>query len=238
MSGRDSELAWEDPWFKAAAKYVCKSCGENKAPGNLCANCANTKYIKPSWREVLWKSVLDKKEEVKMLPEDYILDAYGNAIEEGYPVILVPDHDGAPYRLVEWDLDPKEDEDQIYCGTAYVERPGSSRESFPLYVQDGQACTPDLAEYTGPTITEEAEEEIYAAFDERARFDEKLYGVKTEKRRIRNYKAMSDQKLSRSLRELMTRKGEAYKRCLEGGSGDPEGDLQVCMIEAKNRGLL
>jgi len=50
-------------------------------------------------------------------------------------------------------------------------------------------------------------------------------------RRIRNYKAMKPAKLVRVYEELLTG-GEAYDRCLESGSGDPDRDIDVvrCLV--------
>lgn len=54
--------------------------------------------------------------------------------------------------------------------------------------------------------------------------------------RIRNYSAMTDQKLRRVIHELQYR-GEAYFRSLERGSGDPEFDLEYAKNIARDRGL-
>lgn len=56
-------------------------------------------------------------------------------------------------------------------------------------------------------------------------------------RKRRNYKAMADAKLETCIRELWAHEGDAYDRCLESGSGDPEGDLVVALDAAKSRGL-
>lgn len=60
-------------------------------------------------------------------------------------------------------------------------------------------------------------------------------GGSTRKRR--NYKAMGDAKLETCIRQLWAHEGDAYDRCLESGSGDPEGDLIVALDAAKARGL-
>jgi hypothetical protein len=48
---------------------------------------------------------------------------------------------------------------------------------------------------------------------------------------------MGDKKLEKSIRELWAREGDAYDRCLESGSGDPDGDLVVALDAAKARSL-
>jgi ATP-dependent DNA ligase len=53
----------------------------------------------------------------------------------------------------------------------------------------------------------------------------------------RNYKAMGDTKLETCIRELWAHEGDAYDRCLESGSGDPDGDLLVALDAAKARHL-
>lgn len=45
--------------------------------------------------------------------------------------------------------------------------------------------------------------------------------------RMRNYGAMLQPKLERCLRELRAGVGEAHDRCLNGGSGSPQADIQV-----------
>jgi ATP-dependent DNA ligase len=55
--------------------------------------------------------------------------------------------------------------------------------------------------------------------------------------RRRNYEAMGDAKLKRCIRELEAGEGDAYDRCLERGSEDPAGDLEVALAEANKRGL-
>jgi ATP-dependent DNA ligase len=45
--------------------------------------------------------------------------------------------------------------------------------------------------------------------------------------RMRNYRAMGDEKLLRCLRELSEGSGDAYSRCVNSGSGDPAADLAV-----------
>lgn len=59
-----------------------------------------------------------------------------------------------------------------------------------------------------------------------------------EKRRIRNYGAMSPENLLASLTSLRERSGEAYERCMATGSGDPAGDLVVVERKARERGLI
>lgn len=55
-------------------------------------------------------------------------------------------------------------------------------------------------------------------------------------RRIRNYKAMGNEKLQRVARELFDG-GEAYDRCVARGSGDPNRDMLVVCTELTERGL-
>lgn len=45
--------------------------------------------------------------------------------------------------------------------------------------------------------------------------------------RMRNYGAMGQAKLERCLRELRAGVGDAHDRCLNGGSGSPQADIQV-----------
>jgi hypothetical protein len=45
--------------------------------------------------------------------------------------------------------------------------------------------------------------------------------------RMRNYGAMLQPKLERCLRELKAGAGDAYDRCMNGGSGNPQADIQV-----------
>ena len=56
------------------------------------------------------------------------------------------------------------------------------------------------------------------------------------RRRIRNYQAMGSEKLQRVARELFDG-GEAYDRCVERGSGNPERDMLVVCTELTSRGL-
>lgn len=49
-----------------------------------------------------------------------------------------------------------------------------------------------------------------------------------KKRRRRNYAAMHDDKLLMCIDQLDVGAGAAYIKCLESGSGDPEGDLLYC----------
>lgn len=56
--------------------------------------------------------------------------------------------------------------------------------------------------------------------------------------RRRNYKAMGDDNLVRAASELSAGEGDAYDRCLNGGSGDVEGDLELVnrLIRARSVG--
>jgi ATP-dependent DNA ligase len=45
--------------------------------------------------------------------------------------------------------------------------------------------------------------------------------------RMRNYGAMGQAKLEGCVRELRAQSGDAYNRCVNGGSGNPAGDLRV-----------
>jgi len=56
-------------------------------------------------------------------------------------------------------------------------------------------------------------------------------------RKRRNYQAMGDSKLMTCIRQLSAGEGDAYDRCVERGSGDPEGDLIAAQDVAKARGL-
>ena len=56
--------------------------------------------------------------------------------------------------------------------------------------------------------------------------------------RMRNYRAMGDEKLLKCLRELSAGSGDAYSRCLAGGSGDPATDLAVVEDLVAERGLV
>jgi ATP-dependent DNA ligase len=53
----------------------------------------------------------------------------------------------------------------------------------------------------------------------------------------RNYRRMKDPNLKDSIRSLRAGSGDAYERCLERGSKDPEGDLAVALEEAAKRKL-
>ncbi len=53
----------------------------------------------------------------------------------------------------------------------------------------------------------------------------------------RNYKRMGDTKLLEAETSLETRSGDAYERCMEKHSQDPDGDLQIVRAEIKRRGL-
>ncbi len=56
-------------------------------------------------------------------------------------------------------------------------------------------------------------------------------------RKRRNYEAMGNAKLECCIRELRAGEGDAYDRCVEGGSGDPAGDLTAALAAASKRGL-
>lgn len=56
--------------------------------------------------------------------------------------------------------------------------------------------------------------------------------------RMRNYGAMGDAKLLRCIGELRSQKGDAYDRCVNGGSGTPEQDLAVAQEVALERDLI
>lgn len=56
--------------------------------------------------------------------------------------------------------------------------------------------------------------------------------------RTRNYGAMGDEKLLRCLNELSEGEGDAYDRCLNGGSGDPAADLALVEDLVAERGLV
>jgi ATP-dependent DNA ligase len=53
----------------------------------------------------------------------------------------------------------------------------------------------------------------------------------------RNYRQMGDPKLLDAERSLETRTGDAYERCIEKHSQDPDGDLQIVRAEIHRRGL-
>lgn len=55
-------------------------------------------------------------------------------------------------------------------------------------------------------------------------------------KRIRNYSAMLDDKLIRCYKQLYEGTGEAYRRCLDTGSGDPGRDCAKCEEELLARG--
>lgn len=56
------------------------------------------------------------------------------------------------------------------------------------------------------------------------------------KPKMRNYKAMGDKKLLDCFKSLQNKTGDAYDRCINGGSREPEKDLQVViqLITEKN----
>ena len=53
----------------------------------------------------------------------------------------------------------------------------------------------------------------------------------------RNYRQMGDTKLLAAERSLETRSGDAYERCMENHSQDPDGDLQIVRAEIQRREL-
>lgn len=53
----------------------------------------------------------------------------------------------------------------------------------------------------------------------------------------RNYGQMGDTKLLAAETSLETRSGDAYERCMEKHSQDPDGDLEIVRAEIKRRGL-
>ena len=54
----------------------------------------------------------------------------------------------------------------------------------------------------------------------------------------RNYQAMGDKKLLESIASLNLNAGDAYNRCMNGGSGDPASDLEYARAIATQRGIL
>ena len=56
--------------------------------------------------------------------------------------------------------------------------------------------------------------------------------------RMRNYGAMGAEKLLHCIKELKGGYGDAYDRCMNGGSGDPAADLEVAIAAAEKKGLL
>ena len=56
--------------------------------------------------------------------------------------------------------------------------------------------------------------------------------------RTRNYIAMTDMKLEKCIWSLSRKSGSAYWRCVDQGSGDPEGDLTICLDEALDREII
>lgn len=61
---------------------------------------------------------------------------------------------------------------------------------------------------------------------------------RASKPRVRNYKAMGDDKLIACIADLRLESGDAYDRCMNGGSGDVALDLQVASNAAIERGLV
>lgn len=53
----------------------------------------------------------------------------------------------------------------------------------------------------------------------------------------RNYRKMGDGNLKAAIESLRARSGDAFERCMERGSQDPEGDLAVALDEARKRQL-
>jgi ATP-dependent DNA ligase len=78
---------------------------------------------------------------------------------------------------------------------------------------------------------------IDTAEPKRTRAQQVAAATRPATRRMRNYRAMKDDKLMRVMRELETQ-GEAYQRCVESGSGEPDADLAVVQGLAQERGLL
>jgi ATP-dependent DNA ligase len=56
--------------------------------------------------------------------------------------------------------------------------------------------------------------------------------------RMRNYGAMGEAKLLRCIEELRVQDGDAYQRCINGGSGDPEADYAAAVTVAEQKGWL
>lgn len=55
--------------------------------------------------------------------------------------------------------------------------------------------------------------------------------------RTRNYKQMKDDKLRSCEVELAAGEGDAWDRCMNGGSGDPDADLELVTRLLQERGL-
>jgi ATP-dependent DNA ligase len=76
-----------------------------------------------------------------------------------------------------------------------------------------------------------------AATRVRKRTPPKVTGPSNGPGNPRNYGQMGDKKLLAAERSLQTRSGEAYERCMEKHSQDPDGDLEIVRAEIKRRGL-
>lgn len=61
--------------------------------------------------------------------------------------------------------------------------------------------------------------------------------IKEPTRRMRNYGAMGDAKLLDSRSSLEMQAGEAYERCIDRGSGNPDADLAVVRQLCEEKGL-
>lgn len=57
------------------------------------------------------------------------------------------------------------------------------------------------------------------------------------KPKMRNYKAMKDEKLLACFASLTQQSGDAYDRCLNGGSGNPNTDIECIKVLLKQRSL-
>lgn len=57
-------------------------------------------------------------------------------------------------------------------------------------------------------------------------------------RKMRNYKAMKDEKLLSCYDDLCEEGGDAFDRCLHKGSGDVQADRQFIHGLLKSRGLI
>jgi hypothetical protein len=55
--------------------------------------------------------------------------------------------------------------------------------------------------------------------------------------RRRNYAAMKAPKLLTSIASLRSGSGDAYQKCMEKGSKDPDGDLTAALDAARRKGL-
>ena len=80
------------------------------------------------------------------------------------------------------------------------------------------------------------EGKLGGARSEAPRVTKAVVGATGGKRRMRNYRAMREQKLRACLQSLTARAGEAYERCLNTGSGDPDADLVEIQRIANEKG--